>query len=530
LTQLWVVRHGITVADGQVKLGDMPVHYRRSFWTKSRPLQYTVMNSEGKPEEQRLWYVPEEPWFSLRHDQDANLKQQLFMHLETATAYTLIWPVKDILPGDELTLDYLADHADPEQRKIFSFAYMPELALLDERVCEQFVEEFKSMSLTSMKQATSKKGSDEVPIEAELGRGNIHPEKRTFRVFTDIEYVATSLKVASQTLKERFELVNSPAEADILWLAKMISAVDHHGKFANVWLNQFPGDNCLTVKDLMLETVYDYYGRSMTNDRLLENQPPWFSRSYNLNTDTKAFIGEYIERQRMGLPNTWITKPWNGTRSQGCTVSRHLPELLKQLATGPKIVSKYIDKPALLFGGRKFDLRVVVLLESVQPLRMWVNPSTVYPRVANKPYICDEAEMDYDDFERHFTVMKYRDLPVDAVSQAELVQEYTQKYGHRRSWKEFEHDMFQAIRGLFEAASTVPPDSASKRPVLKHRAQSRSIYGIDVMIDEVTLSPMILEVSMVPDTGRICSMQPDFYMDVFRLMFGGEKVDGFTAI
>ena len=49
------------------------------------------------------------------------------------------------------------------------------------------------------------------------------------------------------------------------------------------------------------------------------------------------------------------------------------------METGPKICQKYIERPAT-FRGRKFDLRLLVLLRSVRPLEallydvFWVSP------------------------------------------------------------------------------------------------------------------------------------------------------------
>ncbi len=41
------------------------------------------------------------------------------------------------------------------------------------------------------------------------------------------------------------------------------------------------------------------------------------------------------------------------------------------METGPKVASTYLTNPAL-YDGKKFDLRYVVLLKSVQPLELYV--------------------------------------------------------------------------------------------------------------------------------------------------------------
>ena len=66
--------------------------------------------------------------------------------------------------------------------------------------------------------------------------------------------------------------------------------------------------------------------------------------------------------------------------------------------TGPKLVSKYISRPAL-YHGSKFDLRYIVLVRSLAPLDVYVY-KMFWIRVANQPYSLDH----FDEYEKHFTV------------------------------------------------------------------------------------------------------------------------------
>lgn len=66
--------------------------------------------------------------------------------------------------------------------------------------------------------------------------------------------------------------------------------------------------------------------------------------------------------------------------------------------TGPKLVSRYISRPALYHGG-KFDLRYIVLVPSLVPLDVYVY-KMFWIRVANQPYSLDH----FDEYEKHFTV------------------------------------------------------------------------------------------------------------------------------
>jgi tubulin--tyrosine ligase-like protein 12 len=57
---------------------------------------------------------------------------------------------------------------------------------------------------------------------------------------------------------------------------------------------------------------------------------------------------------------------------------------------------------------------------------------------------------------------------------------------------------------------------------------SRAIYGLDAMIDE-NYEPYVIEINFQPDCTRACNFIPEFYNDIFNLLFfdkneGAEKV------
>ena len=56
------------------------------------------------------------------------------------------------------------------------------------------------------------------------------------------------------------------------------------------------------------------------------------------------------------------------------------------------VISRYIDKP-LLVGGKKFDLRLYVLVTSYRPLKVWTH-SSGFARFCTAKYTPDVAELD----------------------------------------------------------------------------------------------------------------------------------------
>lgn len=58
-------------------------------------------------------------------------------------------------------------------------------------------------------------------------------------------------------------------------------------------------------------------------------------------------------------------------RTIDTTVTDNLSAIIRLMETGPKICQKYIEHPAL-FNGRKFDLRFIVLVRSLNPLELFL--------------------------------------------------------------------------------------------------------------------------------------------------------------
>lgn len=99
--------------------------------------------------------------------------------------------------------------------------------------------------------------------------------------------------------------------------------------------------------------------------------PEWLQPTYNLEAHLSQLIGDYCVRKRDGLNNLWILKPWNMARTIDTTVTSNISAIIRLMETGPKICQKYIEHPAL-FQGRKFDIRYLVLVRSMNPLEIFL--------------------------------------------------------------------------------------------------------------------------------------------------------------
>ena len=83
----------------------------------------------------------------------------------------------------------------------------------------------------------------------------------------------------------------------------------------------------------------------------------------------------------------------------------------------PHVISRYIDQP-LLVGGKKFDIRIYVLVTSYKPLRVWLS-SKGFARFCIKKYTNDNT----DDMEVH--------LANNAI--AKLADDYNAEHGSKWS-------------------------------------------------------------------------------------------------
>jgi len=63
----------------------------------------------------------------------------------------------------------------------------------------------------------------------------------------------------------------------------------------------------------------------------------WLPLTYNLNTELSKFITYWKQREDQGLPNIWIIKQWNLSKSIDMTITSNLNEIIRCQETGPKV-------------------------------------------------------------------------------------------------------------------------------------------------------------------------------------------------
>ena len=102
----------------------------------------------------------------------------------------------------------------------------------------------------------------------------------------------------------------------------------------------------------------------MRMQKILPDDYNFFPTSYMLPHDYKDFWNETQGKN----PRTFIVKPEDQCQGKGIFLMRD-PDLVKP--SDQVVVQKYLHKPHLI-DGYKYDLRIYVLVNGVNPLRVYV--------------------------------------------------------------------------------------------------------------------------------------------------------------
>lgn len=481
------------ILDSRKHVIDSMLEPRLPEWASEEPLVDRVINAmwlylmtyrladEEKIDETSVWYVMDELGSALRHSDEPKFRISPFLYmpdgkLASAISYSVMWPIQNVEKGEECTRDFLLSIGEEKQRsaRLSAWFHTPENYFIKQY--ERYIQNLKATTCTPR------------PIKLPATTSLHRSDGKALRVYTDLPQVEEHLT------RPEFSITAEPKDADIIWTSMQ---VDEETKAAagltdQQYINQFPFEACLVMKHHLAETVEKAYGC-----------PEWLQPTYNLETHLSHFIGDYHVRKRNGLDNLWILKPWNMARTIDTTITSNLSAIIRLMETGPKICQKYIEHPAL-FQGRKFDLRYIVLVRSIDPLEIFLT-DVFWVRLANNQYTLQNDS--FFEYETHFTVMNYRGT-LNHMNTPDFVREFEQE--HQVKWLAIHLRITKMLRSVFESAAAVHPEMQN--------SQSRAMYGVDVMLDS-QFQPKLLEVTYCPDCNRACKFDTE-------AIFKGEVVKG----
>lgn len=448
---------------------------------------YSIGNAANVEERIPVWYIMDELGCGIQHDEEPNVRIVPLFYVHQQITYSLLFPIKSLDAEETICRDFVEGNTNEETRAAL---------LLPWRRDERFKGNFDNVNVDGSYFLC---GHIAESLVADNSTVNV-PECDRYRVYTECEYVS---KYLTETT---FVLTENRDDADILWLTEHFKDYDELSSQVK-YVNQFPYEFVITVKDLLPVTC-----------RRNDIYPRWLPITFNLKNELVRFVNCFRHRQEHDVDNHWIVKPFNLARGLDTHLTNNLNYILRLPCTGPKIVQKYIEKPLLFHrddcGNVKFDVRYVILLKSCKPLEVYVYKN-FFLRFANVPYDLHNL----DCYEKHFTVMNYRSSNLKAMLCKDFVVEF--KRQHNVDWHEIiERKIHAMMRDIFVSAVKEEPPLG-----IGHNRQSRALYAMDLMLekdDSNEIEPKVLEINWMPDCKRACEYYPQFYNDIFKLLFHNE--------
>ena len=455
---------------------------------------YSIGSAGSVEERQPLWYVMDEFGSRIPHSDSPSYRLVPFLWAGDGLGYSLLFPVSSgpAEAGSVVTRDFLEGEARTEAREALLCAWTTSDLTHVSRVQEEPGEEFWQ----SARQAeTLPDRSVNIPAL---------PTDRQIRVYSEYEFISQNLT------HPRFRITDNMADADVLWLSSHFKEyLEFSQETPEKRINQFPCENVITIKDMLCAVAR-------------RQAAQYLPVTFNLVTELPQFVSYYQQLEKEGQDTHFIVKPWNLARALDTQVCSSLSHILRLPASGPKIAQKYLHNPVLFnredLGMVKFDIRYIILLSSVEPLKVFAY-NRFWLRFANIPFSLDKLDL----YEKHFTVMNYKDTDLKQMFCHDFITLFEAQYPEF-SWKEVEAEIFKMLRRVFEGAVSRPPPAG-----IGHSAQSGAMYATDLMLDWETdqdgkriMVPKLLEFNWLPDCERACVYYPEFFNNVFSVLWLGE--------
>ena len=180
-----------------------------------------------------VWYLNDELGSRIRHNADSpSFRIATFAYEPLGGAFSILWPIRNVKYGDEVTRDYFNKVSDYRIKNLLEISIgkktnsdFPPISPL--KTIEWFQEWVRIM--------------DEKIVEDSHRR--LLEKKEVYKIYSDI-------KSLTEIESNRFENVADPVHSDIIWQA------DHFKNFEeikeNQLISQFPNEFLLTTKVSLL--------------------------------------------------------------------------------------------------------------------------------------------------------------------------------------------------------------------------------------------------------------------------------------
>ncbi|XP_048675442.1 putative tubulin polyglutamylase TTLL9 isoform X3 [Caretta caretta] len=232
----------------------------------------------------------------------------------------------------------------------------------------------------------------------------------------------------------------------------------------------------------------------------------FFPKTFEMPSEYHLFVEEF--RKNPGI--TWIMKPVARSQGRGIFLFRKLKDVIDWRKDGVRtddqkdetqvenyVAQCYIENPYLI-GGRKFDLRVYVLVMSYIPLKAWLYRDG-FARFSNTRFTLSSI----DDHYVHLTNVAVQKTAPDYDPEKGckwMIQRFRQ-YMTAKHGAEVVETLFAEMDNIFIKSLQ------SVQKVIISDKHCFELYGYDILIDQ-DLKPWLLEVNASPSL--TASSQEDY--------------------
>ena len=241
------------------------------------------------------------------------------------------------------------------------------------------------------------------------------------------------------------------------------------------------------------DSLYKIY---KSQQKIYNDEYNFMQESYLYPEDTNK-IEEIFSNYQFNKNNLWIVKPKDSHTGNGV----HIFTSLKKESDN-FVISRYIHNPHLI-NGKKYDLRIYVLVSGLKPLRIYLNKEGLV-RIATKKYNLDKKNLN-DKFV-HLTNTGINKLNRDYIYSNDFESKDANKLSFNvyKQYLEKEEIDYNFLREKIKDIVIKTVISGYEHLVSKldeFNLNDRSffnLYGYDILIDE-NYEPHLLEVNRRPD-------------------------------
>lgn len=284
---------------------------------------------------------------------------------------------------------------------------------------------------------------------------------------------------------------DDPGGWDALWTVGMPTAEAFQRVQDGRTVNHIPGNGCVTVKSALADTLGGLEQRLAAahgSDSDPARRARFHPRTFVMPRDRDA-----LRFAAAGDPGQlWLQKPENSSRGRGIA-------LLSTPAAAPAepgwIVQSYQARPHLI-DGRKYVLRLYVLIRSVEPLRVYLYGEG-FAKLASRPYTLESL---------HDPFVHQTNPDINAGNRAvDDPVVFIELADYRQRLRREGHDpeaLFHRLRELITITMLAGRETM-RRDTLARGADPGGCYellGLDCLVD-TELQPWLLECNLNPSLG-----------------------------